>query len=38
MGHLVIIEVAGGRELLSTDPAGVGLLPAVDPPVGVQAG
>ena len=38
MSHLVIVEVAAGRESLPADPALVRLLPRVDPPVGVEAG
>ena len=38
MSHLVIVEVAAGRESLPADPALVRLLARVDPPVGVEAG
>ena len=38
MCHLVVVQVAAGREPLPVDPALVGLLPGVDPPVGVEAG
>ena len=38
MSHLVVVEVAAGCEPLTTDPALVGLLSRVDPPVGVEAG
>ena len=38
MGHLVVVEVAGGGEPLSADSALVGLLARVDAPVRVEAG
>ena len=38
MSHLMIVEVAAGRESLPADPALVRLLARVDPPVGVEAG
>ena len=38
VGHAVVVEVGGGREALPTHLTHVGLLPCVDPPVGVQAG
>ena len=38
MSHLMIVEVAAGREPLPADPALVRLLARVDPPVSVEAG
>ncbi len=38
VGHLVVVQVAGCSKPFSTDPALVGLLPAVDPTVGVERG
>ena len=38
VGHLVVVEVTGSSEALAADSALVGLLAAVDAPVGVEAG
>ena len=37
MSHLVVIEVAGGGEPFTTDPALVGLFTAVDSSVSIEA-